>query len=283
MKRNSLIGRMALVLLGVALVGTAIAWQDQPGKFAGANATDTVPSKKVKDIDQAIEELEKSRIELEKTLKNRDWEKDIQASMKEFDGEKIKAEIEKALKEVDAVKIQADVEKALKSIDLQKMQAELSEALKEIDGEKIRADIQKALKEVDAQRIKADIEMSLAKVDMEKVKAEMQRIKEVDFKKIEEDMKKMGPEIEKSMAEARKSMEQAKAELTAYKGFIDDLHQQGLIDKKKDYTIQYKNGELTINGKKQPESLVKKFSSFLKDRKDFTISKDAGDFNIDND
>ena len=52
---------------------------------------------------------------------------------------------------------------------------------------------------------------------------------------------------------------------------------------KENYIIEYKKGELFINGKKQPDSVRKKYNDFLKDRKDFTIKKDADDFNIDND
>jgi hypothetical protein len=93
----------------------------------------------------------------------------------------------------------------------------------------------------------------------------------------------MGPEIEKSMAEAKQSMEIAKTELTGYKSFIDGLEKDGLINKKDSYTIEYKNGELTVNGKKQPAELVRKYNDFLKDRKDFTIKKDNSNFNIDKD
>ena len=96
-------------------------------------------------------------------------------------------------------------------------------------------------------------------------------------------MKNIKPEIDKSVAEARVSIEKAKEELVAYKGFIDGLEKDGLINKKENYTIEFKSGVLTVNGKKQPDSVVKKYQSFLKDRKDFTIKKDADDFDIDND
>jgi hypothetical protein len=85
------------------------------------------------------------------------------------------------------------------------------------------------------------------------------------------------------MAEAKQSMEKAKTELTGYKSFIDGLEKDGLINKKDSYTIEYKNGELTVNGKKQPAELVRKYNDFLKDRKDFTIKKDNSNFNIDKD
>ena len=88
---------------------------------------------------------------------------------------------------------------------------------------------------------------------------------------------------EKDMANARVQMEKAAVELRAYKGFIDGLEQDGLISKKEEYKIEWKKGELSINGKKQPASVVEKYSSFLKDRKDFTINKSDDDFNIHKD
>jgi hypothetical protein len=93
----------------------------------------------------------------------------------------------------------------------------------------------------------------------------------------------MKPEIEKSMQTAKESIEKAKQEMLRYKNFIDGLDQDGLIDKKGNYTIEYKKGELTINGKKQPAEVVKKYNSFLQGKKDFTIKKDDKGFDIDND
>jgi hypothetical protein len=100
---------------------------------------------------------------------------------------------------------------------------------------------------------------------------------------MEESLKRIKPEIEKSMQSAKESIEKARKELVEYKSFISDLDKDGLIDKDKNYTVEYKKGELTINGKKQSADVVKKYNSFLKDRRDFTIQKDDNDFNIDKD
>ena len=99
---------------------------------------------------------------------------------------------------------------------------------------------------------------------------------------MQEELKNIQPEIEESLKEARESIEKAKVELTAYKGFIELLEKDGLL-KKDNYTVSYKGGELFINGQKQPDSVLKKYNSFLKDRKDFSIKKNADDFDINND
>jgi chromosome segregation ATPase len=280
MKRNFWLKGTALFAAVLGVVLMVGAQQDQSTKAKQAYV-DT-PRNKVKDIDQALQELEKARAELEKTLKNRDWEKELHESMSKLDAEKMKLQIEEAVKQVDAAKIQAEMEKAMKSIDMEKMKSDMQKALSDVDAPKIKLEIAEAMKAVDAEKLKAQIESSLAAVDMEKVKAELKKVQEIDLKKIQDDLRNIQPEIEKSMSEARESIEKAKVELTAYKGFINDLEKDGLI-KKENYTIEYKKGDLFINGKKQPESVKKKYSDFLKDRKDFTIRKDADDFNIDHD
>lgn len=276
MKRNFWFRQLPLALIATAMIITAAAWQTNPGT-SSQTIRDTVPNKKVKDIDDALAELEKARGELERTLSEKNWEKE----MKSFDADKIKAQIEQAMKEVDASKIQAEVKRAMAEADFEKIKKEMEESLKEVDSEKIREQMTRAMKEIDAVKIKADMEGSMAKVDVEKIKAEMERVKEVDLKKMEEELKSIGPKIEQSMKEARESMEKAKKEMTAFKEFLDGLEKDGLINKNQPYKIEFENGELFINGKKQPAEVLNKYQGFLKDRKDFTIKKDKDDFNID--
>ena len=96
-------------------------------------------------------------------------------------------------------------------------------------------------------------------------------------------MKGIGPKIEKEMENAKASIEKAKAEMKEYKGFVDGLEKDGLINKKEGYTIQHKNGDLIINGKKQPVDVYNKYGGFLKKHEKFTIKKSDDDFNIYND
>lgn len=244
------------MLLGAAIVLTTAGFQTQPAKTKQL-IVDTVPdrSKKIRDIDDALQELERS-----------------------------KAEVDRSLKEIDFEKMEKEIKEATQNLQLnsEKMKAQIEEAMKQVDAAKIQADIQKSLKEVDAAQLKAEIEASVAKIDWDKMHKELEKAKAVDFEKIEANLKKMKPEIEKSMKEAHASLEKAKKELTAYKNFIDGLDKDGLLNKKENYTIEYKSGELTINGKKQPAEVVNKYNSFLKDKKDFTIKKEADDFNIHN-
>jgi len=285
MKRIFWLKQLPIILIVMAMVITAVAWHGQPGKTTHT-ITDTIPDKnKVKNIDDALEQLEKSKKELERTLQQKDWEKEMNEALDKshFDAEKMKKQIDEAVKQIDAKKMQEDITKAMKEVDLEKMKVELQQNLEKVDLTQMKEQIEKAMKQVDAAKIQADINSSIAKIDMEKIKLELDKVKEIDFNGMEESLKKMKPELEKSMQSAKESIEKAKKELVEYKGFIDGLDKDGLIDKEKNFTIQYKNGDLIINGKKQSAEVVKKYNSYLKGKKDFTIKKDEDHFNIDKD
>ncbi|HWI92206.1 MAG TPA: hypothetical protein VNT20_13075 [Flavisolibacter sp.] len=286
MKRNFWLKQLPIALLVSALVITAAAWKGQPGKTT-RTATDTIPdkNKKIKDIDDALDQIEKSKQELDRTLQSKDWEKEMKGALDKthFDADKMKLQIDEAVKQIDAKKIQEEISKAMKDVDFEKMKVELKESMDKIDMQDMKDEIAKAMKQIDAEKIKADINTSIAKINMDKIKVELDKVKDIDFKEMEASLKKMRPEIEKSMQTAKESVEKAKKEMLEYKNFIDGLDKDGLIDKDKNYKIEYKNGELSINGKKQSAEVVKKYNSFLKDKKDFTIKKDDDRFDIDND
>lgn len=252
MKKDFLIKKLPLFLIVSGLVVTAAIAQTSAGKGSGKGA-DTIPTKqkKIRDLDEALAELDRGEAEMAKALK-------------EIDFQKMEREIRASLKEIDMEKIKADVDKTLKEIDVEKMTAEVDKALKEIDIEKIRADVRQSLKEI----------------DMEKIKAEVSKIKDVDIARLKIEMEKLKPEIEKSIQEAKKDIEKARIEITSYKNLVNALDKDGLLKKSEDYKIEYKNGEMTVNGKKLSDDAVKKYSEFLTDKDGFTIEKEAGDFNI---
>ena len=280
MKKNFWLRSLALSLAVCGIVLMVGAQQDQSTKTQQAYV-DT-PRTKIKNIDEALRDLERARTELERTLNNNEWQKGLNESMKQLDSDKMKLQIEQALSQVDAARIQAELQKAMKAIDAEKMKSDIQKALAGVDAEKMKTEMTQAMKELDAVKLKADIESSISKMDMQKLQAELHRLRETDMKKIEEQLRNIRPEIEKSMSTTRESIEGAKKELQSYKTFITELEKDGLVNQN-DYTIEYRKGELFINGNKQDDSIKKKYSSFLKDRKDFTIKKDADHFNIKTD
>ena len=233
------------------------AQKQPPQQRPGQSINDTVPTKKadrkVRDLDDVIDELDRAEFR------------------------------------VDMEKVNEQLKEAMKQIDMAKIQMEIDKAMKEVDMEKIKAQVEKATSEIDAAKIDKEIKESLASVDWEKMKKDMDEVKKIDMSKLDADMKKieiemkgLGPKIEKEMENAKASIEKAKAEMKEYRSFVDALEKDGLINKKETYTIQHKNGELIINGKKQPADVYNKYGSFLKKHDKFTIKKSDDDFNIYN-
>ena len=100
------------------------------------------------------------------------------------------------------------------------------------------------------------------------------------MKKAKDQMEKIKPQIEEEMKKAKGEIEKAKMEMQEYKEFVDGLDKDGLINKKENYSLEHKNGELIINGKKASAETYTKYRSFLEKHKNFNIKKTDDDFNI---
>ena len=181
-----------------------------------------------------------------------------------------KNKADKKIRDLDDVLDELD--RAEINVDMDMVNEQLKEAMKQIDMAKIKMDVDKAMKEVDMEKVNEQMKEAMKQIDMTKLDA--------DLKKLEIEMKGLGPKIEKEMENAKASIEKAKVEMKEYKSFVDGLEKDGLINKKEGYTIQHKNGELIINGKKQPAGVYNKYRSFLKKHDKFTIKKSDDDFNI---
>lgn len=251
---------IALAIIGIATLAL-VSWdrkQDQDKEYRQAHQSgDTIPGKKerkVRDLDEAIQELEAVDID---------------------------RELEKAMKEVG---------KAMKELDLQKVELDVQRALQEVNFEKIKADVDKAMKEVDFKKIEQEIKESVAKIDFEKMQMELEKVKNIDMKEIQasmeeakKELKKIQPKLEKELKHAKIEIEKAKAEMKEYKTFVDGLENDGLINKKQGYSIRHKDGKLTINDKEASLQTYQKYRSFLDKHKKFSIEKSDDDFDIDMD
>ncbi len=256
--------KIPLLALACGIVVTATVAQSNSGNQKQA-ATDTVPAKqkKIKDLDEALAEIDRGEIEL-------------QRAMREIDREKIEADVRKAMKnaEIDMTKAKAEMEKALKEIDLQKIELDVQKALKEVDWEKVKKEVNESLSKVDMEQIKA--ELQAAKMEMEKVKT-------TDFKKMQKELAAIGPEVEKAMKEAKADIEKARKEMTSYRNLVNALDADGHLKKNESYTVAYKKGQLTINGKTLPADKAAKYDEYLAGKKNFTLKKDDNGINIDHD
>ena len=260
--RNAVTGFATLLVLGILLMS----FQDSPlvqGKYdLQQQYDDTVPDKdwndhmKMKDFDKLMSDLDtKIMLQVGDALKNIDWDqigKTVENSIKSIDMEKIMKDVEHSLKDINLDKIMADVKSSMKEIDWDKHGKEVNEALKEATKE-----IEKAKLEI------KDIDMKEISKELEKAKLEIEKSKD-EFKKID---------MDKIMKEAKEGIAEAKEELKQTKAMFNEMEKDGLINSKEGFTIEYKDKDLYINGKKQPDNVADKYRKYTKE-KNFKITID---------
>ena len=262
MKKTFLLKNIPLLILGSGLV-LSVAFAQSTGSKQTHAGSDTIPTKqkKIRDLDEALAEIDRGELEMQRALN-------------EMDRDKMESEIREAMKEMEG--------------NMAKMKEDLARSMKEIDMQKINIDLQKAMKEIDCEKMKKELTESLAKVDtdkmkaeLEKAKVEMEKVKETDFKKMQEELASIQPQVEKAMKEAKVSIEKAKKEITAYKNLVNALDRDGLLNKNSNYKVEYKNKILTVNGKALSADATKKYSDYLDGRDDFTLEKNEDGLDID--
>jgi hypothetical protein len=210
-----------------------------------------------RDLDQALEELERAIANLKQVLKNTNLEK-LQGELSELSWNEsafdlLGPEIEARMK-VDWEKAERDMKKAMKEFELSNEQHEFmlekDEALRYFDMEKFHNDFE-------GEKLKMQFEME-----------KMQH----DFDRLGEDLKG-----------AHENLLHADEEMKNLKSFIDELRKDGLIKKGKEYDIKIENGELYIDGKKQPDSVTdkyrknEKYKNYFDKENNFRIKSDGND------
>lgn len=154
-------------MLGLVSWGQQFGNGHQPGQ-----SIDTTPKnkteKKIRDLDDVIEEMENADIKVDQEKFRRQFEE----SMKAFNGDQFKKQMEEAmknleisLKEFDGDKMKKQMEEAMKSMEI---------SLKEFDGEKLKKQIESSMKELQLNMK----ELEKAKQELDRAKAEIKEYNE---------------------------------------------------------------------------------------------------------
>ena len=283
--------------LGIALFVVAgsivlAAWAGGPRQIKPLKVgSDTIPKSERRagdrDLDKELRDLEEARKKME-DLKDFDWTKiqrDLEEALKKIDADKIKMQTEQALAKIDMEKIGKDIEESLKKIDFNKIEKELESAINEmskIDKDKLKADLEKARKEV---------QEALEKKEWRK---EMDEVKKINMKEISEELEKAKKEIDKArkdldleklnmkenLDKARVEIDKAREELKGYQEMIYAMEKEGLLNTKEDYSIEYKDGKIIVNGSTLSNEKTEAYRKFFK-KDNTTIKKSKGDLKID--
>jgi chromosome segregation ATPase len=277
----------ALAVLAVATASSFAA--PNPAYFPAQR--DTVPAeqnvfdKGLRQIDKAIEKLDatvsdprwqqelnsKLQSAMEK-LNNVKWEEELGRAMDKVNLEKIQQQMQESFSRVDMNKVKRDLSEALDKLDKAKIHAEIDK----VDWEKMRLDLKKQLNEintdVDFEKIRKDVDKAGKDAirDLERAKKEgklemkvnMERMK-ADLKRQQSEMREEKGKIRVEMNKAHEQLETAREELKQYKAMTQEMENDGLIKQNGNYSIEYRDGKLSINGEKQSDKTTAKFKKYF--------------------
>jgi hypothetical protein len=169
--------QFVLPVLALFFAATLVSWDKKKKTCAseptGHYVNDTLPpgesrEKKIRNLDEALEELNKAEWKLEQ----KNIQREIAEALKKIDHDKIKREVDKAIREIDFDKISREIENSIAKIDWDKMQADL-DRVKEVDMSKLETEMKKMEEEL--KKIGPEIAESMkkAKVEIKEAKLEL--------------------------------------------------------------------------------------------------------------
>ncbi len=244
------------ILLGISLciilAFTAMAFQDSTkiNKPPQRTVLDTLPKNQNIDIDLDMKDLD---LTIKKSLEM------AEKSLKEIDFDKISKQVEQSMKQIDMAKLQTEINNSMKAIDWDKMKMEIDRSMKEIDLTKIKMNIEKEVRD------------AMKDINTDELKKSMEELKRINFDDLKKEMENLKKEMELNKDHLKIEMDKAKLELLKAKAGLSDIkdmtiemEKDGLLNKKESNTIEYKNKELLINGKKQSQEVTEKYRKYFK-------------------
>ncbi len=261
---KALTGTAFALLLG----GILMSFQDSPFVYQQFYlqqvSDDTLPEKnyddhmKMKDFDKLISELDGKIMS------------QVGDAIKTIDLDKIEKDVENSLKGLDIENIMKTVDLSLNNIDLDKIMEDVTGSLKNVAWDKNNKEVDKAMQEAKQEIAKAREEIS--NIDSKEISKELENAK-LEIEKSKSEIKKI--DLAKIMREARVGIDEAKEELKQTRAMFNEMESDGLINQKDGFSIEYKNKDLYINGKKQAENVTDKYRKYFKgDHFKITIDKE---------
>lgn len=248
------------------------------------------------DFDDAMGKFDFGSIQaqIDKAMQSVDFDKlqkEINESMSKIDFDKMNLEWKDAMKKIDFGKINKEIEEAMKNADFEKFNHEWKEGWNKVDMEKLQKEIKESMDKV------SKIDMEKMKVDMEKAQKQMQEefrdAQKWNQKEFKEEMEKVQKELQelkldlknedfnfkKIMEETNEGIEKARVEMKGYQEMVYAMEADGLLSTAGDYKIDYRNSEISINGKKQSQAVSDKYKKYFNKDK-VSIIKEDGEIQI---
>lgn len=186
-------------------------------------------------------------IPLNNNLDDGFYDKALKESIKNFDENM--ANLDEQIKNLK-IDMNEKVKASLDKINIEELKKQATATLQQIDWNKMQDDIKSSVK---------NARDEFAKIDFTKMQDDIikmqEKLKPQDFQR----------QIEDAVNNAQPSIKKMQEKLKRLDEFSDALAADGLIDKKKSYTLEWKSGELYINDKVQPEAVSHKYRKYEND------------------
>lgn len=171
----------------------------------------------------------------------------------QLNNEKIAASVNDAVNQLKTGEVIASIERAIKETDFAAIEEDIRNAFKETGWEQMNTEISASLKH--AKETMEKIDMTAIRAELTRAKKELEAgreaIQKIDFSSIQK--------------EVQEGIQKAGNYLKEQKAMFNEMESDGLINQKKGFSIDYKKGNLYINGKKQPDSVVEKYRHYFND------------------
>lgn len=262
--------------------------------------TDTIPAGNKRIAEQQAKEAAEAGMEAAKlgmdaaqaAMENIDWNQintEVSKAMKNVDWQKLNADVSNAMKNIDWKKMNEDVSNALKNIDWNKMNEDIKANMKNIpdslvDPKLIQESIRVGMESAKAAMADIDINGIISKsmaeartaMNSKEYKEAMANARK-EIAKAQQEMKEVQKNIRKEMVISEKKDIAVQKEIKVdkdrvsiekavsgkYKKMVERMAADNLINIEEGFTIEKKNGILSINGVKQPDDVLKKYADVL--------------------
>jgi len=246
------------------------------------------PVDQEKDKEKMLQKMEQARVtRLLDKLKAEKME--LEKQLKELDpGEKEKSKIlEKKLQEKKLKLQQLDTLIREQKSRVREQERVIRKEVREEERE-MRKEVRAEVREKERQMRAEEARMRLQEVEMRKQEGKM-RVQETEMRKQEVKMREQEAQLRKQeaklrakeaeMREIEKEMQEQMDRFTEV--LVNELMRDQLISARDDYEFQFKYGKLYVNGKKQSDTLYKKYKNLYEKTTGKKLNED-GNFRIVN-
>lgn len=181
----------------------------------------------------------------------------------------IQQEVHHVLSAVDLAKIQAEAKAAVKKINFEQLNKDIETAMAGIDKATLERDISRAMKSVkniDAAQLKNEINATLKNIRLDQLKGQLENARrdlKMQQQQLDIEMRQIAPGVNNELRETRRQLQRLK---DAYQ----QMERDGLIEKSPANRIQFRDGELYINGERQSKEISEKYRHYFNKRKTVT-------------